>query len=75
MPVRNKVKQFVDAKGISVYQFRKDTGIAQRTAYDLYNNPNQIPNAVVLTKICDKYEIQPSEILEWIKRDVAGDEA
>lgn len=67
MTVKNKIKQFVDSKQISVYQFRKDTNIAQRTAYDLYNNPDQLPNATVLRKICDSYEIQPNEILEWIK--------
>lgn len=37
MPIKNKIKEFVDDQGISVYRFRKDTRIAQRTAYDLYN--------------------------------------
>lgn len=69
MPVKNKIKELVDTKGISVYQFRKDTGIAQRTAYDLYNNPDQLPNAVVLSKICDRYEVQPNDVLEWIKKE------
>ncbi|MBW4645600.1 MAG: helix-turn-helix transcriptional regulator [Goleter apudmare HA4340-LM2] len=72
MPVRNKIKELVDGKGISVYQFRKDVGIAQRTAYDLYNNPEQLPNAVVLAKICDHYEIQPNEVLEWVKKNMAA---
>jgi DNA-binding Xre family transcriptional regulator len=66
MPVKNCIKEFVDSKGITVYQFRKDTGIAQRTAYDLYNNPWQLPNASVLTKICDAYEVQPGSLLVWI---------
>jgi DNA-binding Xre family transcriptional regulator len=67
MAVRNKVKQFLDQRGITPYQFRKDTGIAQRTAYDLYNNPGQIPSSTVLSRICDAYEVQPGELLEWIK--------
>ncbi|BAZ13219.1 hypothetical protein NIES4071_50580 [Calothrix sp. NIES-4071] len=66
MPVKNKIKEFVDKRGISVYKFRKDTGIAQRTAYDLYSNPWQLPNSSVITKICDCYEIQPNEIIEWV---------
>lgn len=44
----------------------KDTGVAQRTAYDLCNNPMQLPSPDVLRKICNTYRIQPSEILEWI---------
>lgn len=80
MPVINTIKDFVDAQGITPYQFRKDVGIAQRTAYDLYNNPLQLPSSSVLTKICDHYEIQPSVLLRWVpkvERDAltAGGEA
>ncbi|HLP92219.1 MAG TPA: helix-turn-helix transcriptional regulator [Nostocaceae cyanobacterium] len=67
MPVRNKIKQFLDQKGITAYKFRKDVGIAQRTAYDLYNNPDQLPSSTVLSKICDTYKVQPNEILEWVE--------
>ncbi|MEO1185359.1 MAG: helix-turn-helix transcriptional regulator, partial [Cyanobacteria bacterium J06636_27] len=31
-----------------------------------YNNPTQVPHTTVLSKICDRYEIQPGEILEWV---------
>lgn len=69
MPMRNKIKQFVDGMGITVYEFRKQTGIAQRTAYDLYNTPSQLPASTVLAKICDRYEIQPNEVIEWVKEE------
>jgi DNA-binding Xre family transcriptional regulator len=65
--VRNKIKQFLDNKGITPYKFRQDTGIAQRTAYDLYNNSEQLPSSSVLSKICDTYEVQPGELLEWVR--------
>ena len=68
--MRNKIKEFVDGLGISVYEFRKRTGIAQRTAYDLYNEEWQLPSSTVLTKICDKFEVQPSVILEWVPPDL-----
>lgn len=67
MPVRNKIKSFLASRGISVYRFQKDVGIAQRTAYDLHNNPEQLPSSVVLGKICDTYEVQPGDLLEWVK--------
>lgn len=66
MTVINKVQKFIDLKNISKYKFMKDTGVAQRTAYDLCNNPMQLPSPDVLRKICNTYRIQPSEILEWI---------
>ncbi|GAC1458937.1 MAG: hypothetical protein NVS2B14_01230 [Chamaesiphon sp.] len=68
MPVRNRIKQYLDSRGITPYRFRNDAGIAQRTAYDLYNNPSQIPSSTVLEKICTAYEIQPGVLLEWIKQ-------
>jgi DNA-binding Xre family transcriptional regulator len=64
--VRNRIREFLESRGITAYRFRIDVGIAQRTAYDLYNNPNQLPSSTVLSKICDTYQVQPSEILEWI---------
>lgn len=66
MPVKNKIKSFVDSQDMSVYEFWKKTSIAQRTAYDLYNEPWQLPSSTVLTKICDAFRIQPSELLEWV---------
>lgn len=67
--MRNKIKQFLDSKGITPYQFERDAGIAHRTAYDLYNNPDQIPSSTVLSKICNTYEVQPGELLEWVKKE------
>ena len=61
----NTVKKLVDSKGISVYKFRQDTGIAQRTAYDLYNDPKHLPSMSTLVKICDAYKIQPSEVIRY----------
>ncbi|MBW4566085.1 MAG: helix-turn-helix transcriptional regulator [Mojavia pulchra JT2-VF2] len=68
MSVKNKIKKFLYERGITAYQFRKDVGIAQRTAYDLYNNPDQLPSSTVLSKICDTYEVQPGEVLEWVPK-------
>lgn len=65
--MKNKIKQFVDSRGITPYRFRADVGIAPKTAYDLYNNPDQLPASTVLSKICDAYAIQPNEVLEWVK--------
>ena len=73
--MRNKIKQFLDSRGITPYKFRQDTGIAQRTAYDLYNNPEQIPSSTVLDKICDAYEVQPGELLEWVKKGLPASSA
>lgn len=65
MPLENKIKKLVNNKKISVYQFKKETGLAMRTAYDLYNHPDHIPSPQVLLKICQTYEVQPGEILIW----------
>ena len=66
MPVRNKVREFIQERGISVHRFKLETGIAHRTAYDLYNKPEQLPSPDVLRKLCDTYQAQPSTFLEWI---------
>jgi DNA-binding Xre family transcriptional regulator len=66
MAVQNTIKTFIQAKGISVYRFRKDVQVSQSTAYDLVNDPSRIPNGDVLNRICETYRIQPGEVLLWI---------
>ena len=69
--MKNKLKSLLESRAISVYRFQRDVGIAQRTAYDLVNNPGQLPSSTVLSKICDAYQIQPNEVLVWISPDKA----
>ncbi|NET32956.1 MAG: helix-turn-helix transcriptional regulator [Cyanothece sp. SIO1E1] len=66
MAMKNKIKEFLDGRGITVYKFRQDTGLANKTAYDLYNNPFQYPAKGVMEKICKTYKIQPGILLEWV---------
>lgn len=65
MVVRNTIQEFIDRRGITVYQFWKETGIAQATAYRIYKNPNDIPTGAVLNAICKAYEIQPGDLLRY----------
>lgn len=69
MPVINKIQLFIDRRNITRYRFMKDTGVAQRTAYDLCSNPLQLPSPDVVRKICEAYEIQPNEIMEWLPKE------
>jgi DNA-binding Xre family transcriptional regulator len=71
MAVKNTIRAFLDERGITPYRFYKDVGIAPRTAYDLCNNPDQLPASTVLAKICDTYEIQPGDLLVWEKKPEA----
>lgn len=67
MPMKNKIKELIDSQGISIYEFRKRTGIANRTAYDLYHNSGQYPGPGVMDKICEAFNVQPGDILEYVK--------
>ena len=69
MPMRNKIKELVDGRGLTVYQFVKETGIAPGTGYKLYKDPKHRPSPDVLEAICETYEIQPNHVLEWIRNE------
>ena len=66
MPVQNTLKEFLEAKQMSRYEFAKVTGVSQTTVYFLYDNPDSLPQSSVLNKICDYFRIQPNEIIIWI---------
>jgi len=68
--MRNKIKEFVDRRGLTAYQFIKETGIAPGTGYKLYKDSKHRPSPDVLEAICDTYEIQPNEILKWVKDEL-----
>ncbi|GJD19262.1 hypothetical protein RIVM261_042180 [Rivularia sp. IAM M-261] len=53
--VKNRIKHRRDSKSESRYQFWKKTGLAQNTAYRLYNEPEYIPGREVIEKICLVY--------------------
>lgn len=66
MPVRNTVRRFINEKlKVTRYEFSERTGLSKTTVYNLYDNPEQIPNKLALNKICGCYKIQPCELLEW----------
>lgn len=58
--------------GITVYEFRAKTGIANKTAYDLYNNPGQYPSKNVMEKICSTFKVQPGVLVEWVDDSPSG---
>lgn len=74
MPLRNRVKAFIDGKGITRYQFCKDTGLTQNTGYRLYKDPDYIPGSDALLKICKAYNIQPGVVIEYIPEDDNGNQ-
>lgn len=65
MPMKNRVKDFLHEREITPYRFIKETGIAPTTGYKLAKDPNHLPSITVLAAICDKYEVQPSELVFW----------
>jgi DNA-binding Xre family transcriptional regulator len=66
MAVQNRIKKFIEEKGISRYKFWQDTKLGRDTAYRLCNDPNYIPTGSVLDKICTTYRVQPGEFLLWL---------
>lgn len=67
--MQNRIKKFIEDKGISRYKFWQDTKLGRDTAYRLCNDPSYIPTGSVLDKICTTYRVQPGEFLVWLSDD------
>lgn len=72
MSVKNRLREFVEERRISVYRFWKDTGLSRPTAYRVCKDPDYPLAGEVLDKICDAYKIQPGEILYWVPKEEAA---
>ena len=63
MVLKNRVKEFTENKGITIYKFAKEVGISFNTAYKLANDSNHLPSITVLEAICDYYKVDPNKIV------------
>ena len=76
MAIRNRIKELLDGMKKTRYQFWKDTGLSQNTAYRLYDDPTYVPGPSVMDKISKRYNIQPGDYLVFIPDDeleITGD--
>ncbi len=65
--LRNTIKKFLDSRGMTAYQLWRTIGVAQTTAYRIYNDPETIPKPHVLDAICKAFPgTQPGDLLEYI---------
>lgn len=68
MPVRNKLREIVVARGIeNPNQLRKVTGLGQQTVLSIWNDPNWVPHPQTLEAICEKLDLQPGDFL-WYEK-------
>ncbi len=63
MKARNKIKQLLDERKITRYEFWQKTRLSQNTAYRLYDDPLYIPGRSVIEKIYQAYGWQPGDYL------------
>lgn len=69
MAVKNCVKELIDNLGESRYRFWKKTGLAQDTAYRLYDDSDYIPGRKVIDKLCRVYGWQPGDFIVFTSDD------
>lgn len=69
--MKNRVKEFIQERGITAYRFWKETGLSRPTAYRVCSDPDYPIGGDVLEKICDAYKVQPGEVIYWIPSDEA----
>lgn len=67
MGIRNTIEALAKKYGDdTAYKFWKRTGLSQTTAYRLYQNRDAIPSEPAMTAICQAYDVQPGDFLEYV---------
>ena len=72
LTIRNRIRQFVDERGLTVYRLIKDTGISGTTGYALAKHPDRIPDSTTMDAICRTYKCQPGAFIEYVPDEVSG---
>jgi len=65
--MKNKLKEFLDSRGITGYELAKVTGIPQNTVYRIVNDTTVYPMRDVMNRILKTYpDTAISDLLEYI---------
>lgn len=66
MMLSNKIKELAKSHGCSTaYKLSKETGIPRTTAYRLWSRPDVYPSRESLEAICEAFDAQPGDFLEY----------
>lgn len=66
--MKNRLKQFVEKRGITPYKLSKDTRLPLNTIYRLVNNPDVVPTGEVMDAILNQYtDASVGELLEHLR--------
>ena len=60
----NRLKDLLDARGLSSFRLSKLANLSPTTARKIYTDQGYIPSPDVLERICIGLEVQPGDILE-----------
>ena len=60
--IKFRLKELLDAKGVSMYRLSKDTGIAYQTLWKLEKGRSYRLGFDVLEKISDRLDCEPGEL-------------
>ena len=76
MTAINRIREFVDSRGMTVDQFWKAAeaagGLTEPTAYRLYKDPFSIPSGKVLDAIHEAFpEVTPNDFLAFVSEKEA----
>ncbi len=76
MAVINRVREFVNSRNMTVYQFWKAAeaagGLTEPTAYRLYKDPFTVPSGKVMDSICKAFPgVSPNDLLAFVSDEEA----
>lgn len=63
--VNLKLKEFVDKRGLNMYQVSKKTGIKYDVIYNYYHNRVSIYHSDILAKLCYVLDCKINAIIEY----------
>lgn len=60
--MKNKLKEMREAHGMSQAELAEKTGLSRTTISKIENNEEVNINTLTIVKICEVFDVQPSEI-------------
>lgn len=71
--IRWKLKELIDARGVSLYRVSKDSGVSYGVVHRLYHNPEaERVDGHTLARLCRYFGLEPGGLLEYVEEGNAS---
>lgn len=67
--IRLNLSKFMGINKMTIQEVHEKTGLSRNAVSDLYHESVKLIRLDTIERLCELFNVQPGELLEWVKKD------